>query len=132
VRPLKVLIADDTEGLRAVLRAVLESLGHQVTEAADGQQAVEAARRGDFDLALLDLEMPLLDGGRALTRIAAATPGTACVLMTASTDGRRVAAALGRGARACLRKPFSLKALEAILLEIAAPREGEVATAALA
>lgn len=129
MRPLSVLIADDAEGLRSVLRSVMEAWGHRVSEAANGEEAVEAARREKIDLALLDLEMPHLDGARAQARIAQVSPETICVMMTGSDNRRRVAAALRRGARACLRKPFSLKAVEAIILEIEAAREAGLTAA---
>jgi len=129
MRPLSVLIADDAEGLRSVLRSVMEAWGHRVREAANGEEAVEAARREKIDLALLDLEMPNLDGAQAQAHIAQVSPATICVLMTGAHSRRRVAEALRRGAFACLRKPFALKAVEAIILEVAAAREAAASAA---
>jgi len=125
---LKVLVAEDTPGLRAVLRSVMESWGYQVIEAEDGAQAVEAANREQPDLALLDLEMPKLDGTQALAGIGRVSPGTVCVLMTGCDRRSKLAAARRSGARALLRKPFSLKTLEAVISEVqpAAEREAGV------
>jgi|GEM_PF-3905673 len=103
---LKVLVAEDTPGLRAVLRSVMESWGYQVIEAEDGAQAVEAANREQPDLALLDLEMPKLDGTQALAGIGRVSPGTVCVLMTGCDRRSKLAAARRSGARALLRARY--------------------------
>jgi CheY-like chemotaxis protein len=66
---LTVLVADDFEDTRAVLRRLLESRNCRVVEAADGLQAVEMARRASPNLILLDLNMPLLDGLAAAEQI---------------------------------------------------------------
>jgi CheY-like chemotaxis protein len=57
-----ILIADDKDSSRELIRALLERSGYRVQEAADGEQALEQARSGDPDLILLDLQMPRLDG----------------------------------------------------------------------
>ena len=71
--PLRLLIADDQPLMRAGFRAVLEATGDMevVGEAADGEQAVELARRLAPDVVLMDIRMPLLDGIEATRRRAA-------------------------------------------------------------
>ena len=64
-----ILIADDRASSRELLRTVLEREGYQVLEAADGEEAVAAARRGNPDLILLDLQMPRLDGYGVLEQL---------------------------------------------------------------
>src|SRR4051812_28708327 len=64
-----VLVVDDSEDTRIMLRRALESLDYHVLEAADGQEAVEIARRECPDLILMDLNMPLMDGLEAAKRI---------------------------------------------------------------
>lgn len=61
-RKFLILIADDRASSRELLRTVLERSGYEVTEAADGEEALARARQGNPDLILLDLQMPKLDG----------------------------------------------------------------------
>ncbi|MGM0490005.1 MAG: ATP-binding protein, partial [Planctomycetota bacterium] len=62
VRPLHILIADDHVANRQLVTTVLSSRGHFCTEAADGQQAIDAWRRAVFDVLLIDVQMPVMDG----------------------------------------------------------------------
>jgi len=65
----KILIADDEQKIREVLREYAEFEGHEVTEAVDGMQAVEVAKNGSFDIILMDVMMPRLDGFSACKEI---------------------------------------------------------------
>lgn len=65
----KILICDDEEGLRAVLRRYASAEGHAVREAANGLEAVERCRAEGFDLILMDVMMPELDGFSAVREI---------------------------------------------------------------
>lgn len=69
--PLDILVADDVKSARQLLKMLLERDGHRVVVAEDGAQAVAAARRQSFDVILLDLEMPELDGFEAARAIRA-------------------------------------------------------------
>ena len=66
---IRVLIADDKETSRELIRTVLDSLGHEVREASNGLEAVRYAKEQPPDLIILDLHMPLLDGFGALAEI---------------------------------------------------------------
>ncbi|HLL75865.1 MAG TPA: response regulator [Pyrinomonadaceae bacterium] len=106
--PASILIADDYDDNRELLRLMLESAGHSVREARDGRELVEAARAEKFDLALLDLSMPVLDGWAALAELRAdeRTRGLPCVAVTAfaaEPDRRR---AIEAGFDAYVSKPF--------------------------
>jgi CheY-like chemotaxis protein len=74
-RGLSVLVADDSATLRAALGMMLRALGHRVVLVGDGAEAVEAAARADFDVVLLDVQMPVLGGLEAARRIIAAARG---------------------------------------------------------
>jgi two-component system response regulator ResD len=65
----KLLICDDESGLRAVLKRYAIFEGHEVTEAADGMEAVEICKRESFDLIIMDIMMPELDGFSAVKKI---------------------------------------------------------------
>ena len=67
--PLRVLLAEDSPVNQRLAVALLQKHGHQVTVAEDGRAAVEAVQGGDFELVLMDVEMPELDGLEATTEI---------------------------------------------------------------
>ena len=108
---LRALAADDNATNRLILRAMLVSLGIEVTLVADGRAAVEAWAPGRFDLLLLDISMPDLDGIGALAEIRAreAAAGTApapALAITANAMAHQVAEYLDAGFAAHVGKPF--------------------------
>jgi two-component system sensor histidine kinase/response regulator len=104
----RVLVADDSAVVRAVVRQTLEAEGYAVAEATDGEQAIERCRSDAPDLLLLDIRMPHTDGFEVLTALRA-DPDLAAlpvVCLTALSSGDGVAEALKLGADDYLRKPF--------------------------
>ena len=99
--PRTVLIVDDHAGYRAGARALLESDGFEVVgEAADGEAAIEAARRLRPDIVLLDVQLPGLDGFAVAERLAAASHPPVVVLISsrdADAFRRRLAGSPVRG-----------------------------------
>ena len=115
-QPHRVLIADDEESLRFVLRQLLEREGCAVDEAQDGQEAVAMARQKGYDLYLLDMKMPRLDGLAALREIRAMYPDALAVMITAVGSQRWAAEALRVGAYDTFGKPFNIDELRLVLL----------------
>ncbi len=70
-RPLQILIADDSHDNRALIRAYLKKTPYRLEEAEDGQQAIDKFIAGKFDLVLMDIRMPIVDGYQATTKIRA-------------------------------------------------------------
>jgi len=103
---IRVLVADDhgvvREGLRTFLR--LQDGIEVVGEAADGTEAVAAARELEPDVVLMDLVMPLLDGVEAMRRIREARPQTRVIVLTSFTDDDKLLAAVRAGAAGYLLK----------------------------
>jgi two-component system chemotaxis response regulator CheB len=109
VTPLRVLVCDDSAVARAAVARMIESdPGLQVAaRARNGQEAVAAVRQGGIDVAVLDLEMPVMDGLTALPLMLAADPGLRVIVASTLTTRGAAAAmeAMRRGAADCLPKP---------------------------
>ena len=105
---VRVLVADDDAGLRALCRAALEAEGFEVMEASNGTEAVAAARSGTPDVLLLDLAMPHLDGWGVLEALAEdpTTMDVPVVMMTGSASQENLDRADRAGALDFIGKPF--------------------------
>lgn len=110
-----ILIADDYEDNRELLRLILETAGYRVREARNGRECVTMAREAVPDLFLIDLSMPVLDGWGALTelRAIAETRDVPCIAITAFDDAglRGARAASTEQFDAYITKPFHSKEL---------------------
>jgi CheY-like chemotaxis protein len=104
--PANILIVDDHEDNRELLRLMLEAVGYRVCEAMDGRAGLEMAQAEMPDLIFADLSMPQLDGWGMLAELRGdeRTRHIPCVAFTASIDVERTRAA--RGFNAYLPKPF--------------------------
>lgn len=101
-----VLVVDDSADIREVLRFLLEKGGYRVVEAADGQEAVEAARRECPALVLMDLGLPVMDGVSAMRAIREAE--ALCdvpVIVLSGFDHEHREAAVAAGCSAFLQSP---------------------------
>ena len=105
-QPLRILIAEDETIIRLDLRELLERAGFEIcAEARDGEEAVELARSEQPDLALLDVNMPRLDGIEAARRILEERP-IPIVIVTAYGEEELVSRAVEAGVFGYLVKPF--------------------------
>ena len=106
-------MAEDDSLNAAMMRAVLEQLGHQVVHAQDGRRAVDLARVCEFDLALIDGRMPGLDGPEATAAIRAlpAPAGDLPIIAVIGGDASEALECTQAGADAVLRKPVSVTAV---------------------
>jgi DNA-binding response OmpR family regulator len=122
--PRTVLVADDDEDILQLVSFRLERAGYTVVTAADGQQALAAAREHHPDLAVLDVMMPGLNGYE-VTRQLRADPATAAIpviLLTARVQEAEVSRGFEAGADDYLRKPFSPQELRSRVQAILARR----------
>lgn len=113
-----ILIAEDFDDTRQMMKLLLELRGHRVVEAANGQQAVELAMRERPDLILMDLNMPVLDGITATMRLRERpeTVGVPVVAVTAHCgDTAWRERALAAGCVECVEKPVDFDRLERLL-----------------
>src|ERR1700749_1401328 len=102
----QVLVVDDEPHIRTVLRGYLEAAGFAVTEAADGESAVQAARKAPPDLVLLDIVLPGMDGLEALRQLRTFSD-VYVILVTARAEEVDKLVGLGVGADDYITKPFS-------------------------
>ncbi|MDP3039704.1 MAG: response regulator, partial [Deltaproteobacteria bacterium] len=112
----RILVVDDEESHRIMLRAVLKDEGYEVVEAADGSEAVRAVEQEPFDLVLLDVRMKTMDGIEALTEIRKISPLIPVLIMTAYASVKTAVEALKAGAFDYLTKPLDIEELK-ILIE---------------
>ncbi|MFO8100488.1 MAG: response regulator [Salinibacter sp.] len=106
-----VLVVDDEKNVRLTLRQALEDLGLTVDTADDGTEALSRLDEADYDLMLLDLRMPGLDGLETLKRTQRQAPELPVVIVTAHGTVKNAVQAMRRGAVDVLLKPISLDAL---------------------
>ena len=104
--PLDILVVDDDDATRLALQFALTDAGHRVLEAADGEEALAHTARTTFDVILLDIHLPKLDGLTVFRRVRPQSPTTAVILMTAFATVKDAVAALREGAYDYVTKPF--------------------------
>src|SRR5260370_10913728 len=110
----QILIADDEDSLRWVLEKGFRGAGYQVSAVKDGTAALKEVEAGPFDLILLDVRMPGIDGLSLLKQVRDKRPDAQVVIMTAHGTRETAVAAMQQGAYDYLAKPFDLD--EALLL----------------
>ena len=108
-----ILVVDDDAGLRRALRRVLVAHGFEVEEAADGDEALSRFRARPFDLVLLDVMMPGIDGIEVCERMRAEDEELPVLMLTARDAVRDRVAGLEAGADDYLVKPFANEELVA-------------------
>ncbi len=106
--PARIMVVDDVEVNRDLLSRRLQRMGHVVTTANDGQEALDLTRDPSWDLIMLDVMMPVLDGIGALTALKAsdATRHIPVIMISANTELETVVKCIELGAEDYLPKPF--------------------------
>lgn len=119
---MRVLAVDDDEDLLLLYRVTLESDGHEMSEATTGQDALAAVEIGDFELVLLDMMLPGLDGFGVLAELGRdrLTDELPVVIVSARIGVEDQRRGLESGAVAYLTKPFSIDRLRSLVSSIGA------------
>ncbi len=104
----RVFVVDDEEALRTVLSSELEGEGYEVASAADGQEAIEILTNRVFDLILLDIKMPNVDGFEVLKFVKDRQPKTKVVMLTGFADLKNAIESKKLGAEDFVSKPYDL------------------------
>lgn len=112
-----VLVVDDEINLCRILGAKLARSGYNVVAVHDGLQAVEKVRESDFDVVLLDLILPKMDGLAALAQIRSLRSTLPVIVMTACENAEALEQARSQGVSAYVNKPFDLDSLVALVVD---------------
>ncbi len=108
---LKVLVVDDEPPIRRFLRTSLGAQNYQVTDAETGQEALDLARREKFDLVVLDLGLPGMDGFDVIVKLREAGSDVPIVVLSSRSDEAGKVKALDLGADDYVTKPFGVEEL---------------------
>lgn len=102
----RILIAEDEDRISSFLAKGLKADGHQATVVGDGRQGVELALSGEFDLMVLDIGLPMLDGYQVLDQLRSQGSRMPVIVLTARDSVRDTVSALEGGADDYMPKPF--------------------------
>ena len=111
----KILVVDDDEGVRQVLGQSLQDAGFRVSSVESGEKAVAAAREETFDLVILDMVLPRVDGMEVLRDITAAKPDLPVVMITGYASVETAIKAMKMGAVDYIVKPFRMEEVELVV-----------------
>jgi len=108
-----ILIADDNEHNRYIARFLLEDVGHTVEQVENGEDAVREAQKGNYDLVLMDIQMPKMDGIEATKQLKLAGYAMPIVALTAKAMRGDREEILSAGCDGYISKPFEVDAFVA-------------------
>jgi CheY-like chemotaxis protein/anti-sigma regulatory factor (Ser/Thr protein kinase) len=130
-RAPRILLAEDHPTNQKVVAMILEPIGADLTIVDNGQAAVDAARAGAFDLILMDIQMPVMDGLEAMALIRRAEQGsgvrTPIICLTANTGESETQACLAAGGDLHVSKPYRAEILLRAVFQSLASVQGQVA-----
>ena len=112
---IKILVADDEPSHRQMIEAVLAAEGYEVTQAEDGQAAISAIEDRFYDLVIMDIRMPNVDGIQALQKIKQISPDIPVIIMTAYASVGTAVDALKSSAFDYLIKPLDIEELKILV-----------------
>ena len=113
-----VLVVDDRLDDRQTIRDILMTKGYTVATAKDGYEAIELVKQGDFDIVMLDVKMPGIDGVKTFDEIHKIKPKIPVIMLTGYTAEEMLSEAIKKGVYACLYKPLDMDRLIQILQQV--------------
>ena len=108
----RILVVDDQESMRTLLKDMLEVIGYEVTVAEGGEEALRLMEAGEFDLVLTDLNMPSMDGTALLRAIKAINAELPVVIITGYGTFHTEKRVMREGANGYISKPCTLAKIE--------------------
>ena len=107
----KILIIDDDDDIRKVLASILEEKGYETDTAKNGEEAVTKAGKNFYNLALIDIRLPDMEGTDLLSRLEQTTPKMIKIILTGYPTMGNAVSALNKGADGYLMKPVNMDIL---------------------
>ena len=107
----KILVVDDDENIRNTMKAILEDEGYIVDLAATGSEAIQKTKKSAYNIALLDIRLPDMEGVELLKLIKDTVPRTRKIMVTGYPSMQNAIAALNKSADAYLIKPIDIENL---------------------
>lgn len=104
----RILVVDDEEALRTVLSSELAGVGYDIETASDGDEAINLVQGKKFDLVLLDIKMPKVDGFEVLKFIKKSYPSIRVIMLTGFADLKNAIESKKHGAEDFVSKPYDL------------------------
>jgi len=117
VNPPRILIIDDDENIRKVLKMILEDEGYVVDTAETAQEGIEKSHSSFFNLALIDIRLPDMEGIDVLAKLKETTPKLRKIIMTGYPTLQNAIAAVNRNADAYVLKPFNVDSVLQVIKE---------------
>src|SRR3989304_8925606 len=111
----KILVVDDEPGMRTFLEIILRKEGYSVETASDGTKAPVKINNNVFDLAILDMLMPVMNGIEVLKRIIEKSPETTVIIITAFASHETAIEAMKLGAYDYITKPFKIDEIKLVI-----------------
>ncbi|SRR5579875_3464202 len=111
----RILIVDDEPGMREFLEIMLEKEGYTVETTADGRKAIEKIESKPFDLAIVDIQMPVMNGIEVLKRINEKKTDTTAIMITAFASHETAIEAMKLGAYDYITKPFKIDEIKLVI-----------------
>ncbi|MEA2090210.1 MAG: response regulator [Thermoproteota archaeon] len=105
----RILVVDDDESVRKVLATVLEEEGYVVDSAENGKEAIKKSKAKFYNLALIDIRLPDMQGTKLLTAMKETTPKMVKIIITGYPSLQNAIEAVNKGADAYILKPFDMK-----------------------
>jgi two-component system response regulator AtoC len=105
----RILVVDDDESVRKVLTTILEDKGYHVETAKNGKEAIKKSNTKVYNLALIDIRLPDLEGTKLLTKMKDTTPKMIKIIITGYPSLQNAIEAVNKGADSYILKPFNVK-----------------------
>jgi len=114
---IRILVVDDEEIMRNLFTDILKEEGYEVTTVCNGKEAEEIVKKESFDIAFVDVHMPIMDGVKTMYVLRKITPKTSIVMMD-SMPTYVLEESKKQGAVTCIHKPFNIAEVRSVVNDI--------------